>query len=160
MTKRIYKKLGISDLRSVVDMGKNFRSSFIEEENASQFLSNPQNWLFACIKRTEKEDSTYKKPDMVIGFAYGYELNRLDVSGNMLYIHEVGILPEFQHQGIGTELLRNITMLCKLTGICKFFLGTQKSNTAAMKLYAKSGGKPSVDESHGDTHVMFYFNTN
>lgn len=155
MTKRIYKKLGITDLQLVVDMGKNFRSSFIVEESARQFLMNPQNWLFACI---EKEETRYKK-DIIIGFAYGYELNRLDNSGNMLYIHEVGVLPVYHRQGIGTEMLQNITMLCKLTGISKFFLITQKSNTAAMELYAKSGGKPAVDTGHGDTNVVFYFNT-
>ena len=154
--KRIYKKLGIADLRLVVDMGKNFRASFIVEESARQFLLNPQNWLFVCI---EREESTYVKTEKVIGFAYGYELNRLDNSGNMLYIHEVGVLPEYQRQGIGTEILRSITALCKLTGICKFFLNTQKSNTAAMALYEKSGGKPSVSTQHGDNSVVFYFNT-
>jgi ribosomal protein S18 acetylase RimI-like enzyme len=156
MGKRIYKKLGISDLPLVIDMGKNFRSSFIVEENTRQFLLNPQNWLFTCI---EKDDGEYKKPDKIIGFAYGYELNRLNADGNMLYIHEVSVLPEYHRQGIGTELLSNITTLCKLMGICKFFLGTQKSNNAAMALYKKSGGKPTVDTEHGDCNVEFYFNT-
>jgi len=157
MKKRTYKKLGISDLRLVVDMGKNFRSSFIVEENARQFLLNPQNWLFACI---EEDDGAYKKTEIIIGFLYGYELNRLNADGNMLYIHEVGVLPDYQRQGVGTELLQNITMLCKLTGICKFFLITRKSNTAAMALYEKSGGKPVVDTEHGDMNVVFYFNIN
>lgn len=162
MKKRVYKKLGISDLRLVVSMEKYFRSAFICEENARLFLSKPQNWLFACIEKSDgdvsnENDAADDKGGKIIGFAYGYELNRLDSQGDMLYIHEVGVLPEYHRQGIGAELMRNIKSACKLLGICKFFLFMQKSNEAAMGLYLKAGGKPAVDFEHGDGNVVFFF---
>lgn len=89
---------------------------------------------------------------MLIGFAYGYELNRLNSIGNMLYIHEVGVLPEFQRQGIGKQILCRIKSLCKLTGICRFFLFTEKSNQAACALYELTGGKPA----HNDDISYFF----
>ncbi|WP_155987917.1 GNAT family N-acetyltransferase [Gorillibacterium massiliense] len=141
--KRVYKKLSLSDLHLVLRMEQDFRSGFICVDNARQFLSNPSNWLFACI-----ED------ERIIGFAYGYELNRLNDIGNMLYIHEVGVLPEYQRQGIGREMLTRMKELCTLSGICRFFLFSQKSNTAACALYESVGG----EASHEDD-VAFFFQT-
>lgn len=144
VTMREYRKLQASDLNLVLGMNKDFRANFICEENGRLFLSNPMNWIFACVQ-----------DEKVIGFAYGYELNRLDNKGNMLYIHEVGVLPEYQRQGIGLELLSGIKKLCQLTGICRFFLFTQKHNTAACALYEKSGG----DKSHTtlEDDVTYFF---
>lgn len=142
---REFRKLGISDLALVLQMEKDFRIGFICEENARQFLLNPQNWSFACIQ--EKQ---------IIGFAYGYELNRLDNKGNMLYIHEIGVLPQYQRQGVGFQILMNIKQLCKMTGICRFFLFTQKHNVAACALYEKAGGEKTADSYDDD--VVYFFN--
>lgn len=139
---RIYKKFGISDLHLVIGMENDFRNGFVCEDNVRQFLLNPQNWIFTCIES-----------ERIIGFIYGYELNRLNDIGNMLYIHEVGVLPDFQRQGIGKQLFENIKILCKLTGICKFFLNTQKSNIAACGLYESVGGLADHDDS-----ISYYFN--
>lgn len=145
MQERKYRKLQLLDLDLVLRMNKDFRSDFIFEENARQFLSNSMNWIFACIQDKR-----------IIGFAYGYELNRLDNKGNMLYIHEVGVLPQYQQQGIGLQMLSNIKDTCKLTGICRFFLFTQKHNIAACKLYEKAGGERTSGAYDDD--VTYFFN--
>jgi len=142
MANRSFRKLSISDLQLVLQMEKDFRSEFVCLENARLFLSNPANLIFACIENNR-----------IIGFAYGYELNRLNNTGNMLYIHEVGVLPEYHRQGIGKQLLSGIKSLCKLSGICRFFLFTEKSNIAACALYESAGGEPA----HNDD-VTYFFN--
>lgn len=142
--KREFRKLCVSDLKLVLQMENNFRSGFISEENARQFLLNPMNWIFACIEENQ-----------IIGFAYGYELNRLDNKGNMLYIHEVSVLPQYQRQSIGLQILNGIKDLCRLTGICRFFLFTQKNNIAACALYEKAGGGKT---SNTDDDVTYFFN--
>ena len=141
---REYRKLQVSDLSLVLGMEENFRANFIREESARQFLLNPMNWMFVCIENQQ-----------IVGFAYGYELNRLDGKGNMLYIHEVGVLPEFQRLGIGLQILQHIKSLCKLKGICRFFLFTQRHNVAACSLYKKAGGSETAD-SHQDDVAYFF----
>ena len=128
-------------------MENSFRSGFVNEENARQFLLNPMNWLFACIQDKQ-----------IIGFAKGYELNRLDKRSNMMYIHEVGVLPQYHRQGIAFEIFAAIKTMCKINGICKFFLMTQKANIAACRLYEKVGGKKMVDVDNGDVDIGYYFN--
>ena len=64
MSDRVFRKLGLSDLPMVLNMGTDFRAGFICEENARLFLSDPMNWIFAC------------QDVRIICFAYGYaELN-------------------------------------------------------------------------------------
>ena len=142
MADRVFRKLSISDLRLVLGMENRFRKNFVCEENARLFLSNPANWIFACVEN-----------DQIIGFAYGYELNRLDGFGNMLYIHEVGVLPEYHRQGIGRQMLDGIKALCKVSGVCRIFLFTQRTNLAACALYESAGGKPAHDDD-----VTYFFN--
>ena len=143
MAERIYRKLTVADLPLVMEMENNFRSNFVHGENARLFLSNSMNWLFACVENGQ-----------IIGFTYGYELNRLNSDGNMLYIHEVSVLPLFQRQGVGKEILNNVKALCKRSNICKFFLFTEKSNTAACALYDSVGGTPAHDD-----NVAYFFNS-
>lgn len=142
MTNRIFRKLGVSDLKLVMRMDEDFRKDFVCEENVRLFLSNPMNWMFACIEN-----------ERIIGFAYGYELNRLNNIGNMLYIHEVGVLPEYQRQGVGKEILKGIKKSCKLLGICRFFLFTEKSNHPACALYDSAEGEPAHEDD-----VCYFFN--
>jgi ribosomal protein S18 acetylase RimI-like enzyme len=137
----IYRRLTIDDISLVLKLNDDFRSGLVSQENAREFLSNKMNWLIGCIFNNK-----------IIGFAYGYELQRMNNIGNMLYIHEIGVLESFQRQGIGTTILKTIMTICKLNSFCRFFLATERSNIKACNLYKKMNGT----ESHTDD-VIYYF---
>jgi len=144
MAERIFRKLGIADLKMLVDTKKDAEALAIwqiDEESARLFLSNPMNYFFACIDNNK-----------IIGYACGYELNRLDNAGNMLYIHGVGVHENYRRQGVGKQMMTAIKQLCRLSGICKMFLDTHKTNTAARALYDSVGGKAS-----GEDNVSYFF---
>jgi ribosomal protein S18 acetylase RimI-like enzyme len=143
MSERIFRKLGLSDLHLVLNMDKEVGTAHVCEENARLFLSNPMNWFFACI-----ED------DKILGVFYGYELNRLNNDGNMLYIHAVGVHSQYRRQGIAEKILISIKETCKLLGICKIFLSTQKSNVEACGLYEKCGG--GLSSSKDDSRTYYF----
>jgi len=144
MPERIYRKLGPTDLQMLVNT-KNHADALefyqVDEESARQFLSNPTNLFFACI-----EDNK------IIGYACGHVLNRLDASGNMLYIHAVGVHKDYRRQGIGKQMIVAIKRLCNLSGISKMFLYTHKTNTAACALYDSTNGY-----THRDDNVSYFF---
>jgi ribosomal protein S18 acetylase RimI-like enzyme len=122
-------------------MNDDFRENFVSKESTSIFLSDPKNWIYACLLN-----------EKIIGFAYGYELNRLDQQGNMLYIHEIGVLEAYQRKGIGFQIMNDMKNICKKKGICRMFLFTQRHNMAACKLYEKMGGEKT---SEGDDVTYF-----
>jgi ribosomal protein S18 acetylase RimI-like enzyme len=126
-----------------MDMNKNYREGFICYDNAYKFLENPNNWIFAAI--CDK---------MIIGFAYGYELNRLNDIGNMIYVHEVGVMEQYQRQGIGYRMMSELKDACREKKICRYFLSTYQNNVGANALYRKLGGECSF-ESNGNDRNYF-----
>ena len=145
MSQRICRKLGLSDLQMLVNTNNDAKALEIwqiDEENAKLFLSNPMNYFFACIENSK-----------IIGYVCGHELNRVDDAGNMLYIHGVGVHADYRRRGIGKQMMVEIKQLCKLNGICKLYLYTHKTNTAACALYNSTGGI-----AHCDDNVSYFFN--
>ncbi len=142
----ICRKLTCEDISMVMDMNRDYREGFICRPNAEDFLADPENWIWAAVMNGQ-----------IIGFAYGYELHRLNNIGNMLYIHEVGVMDAYQRQGVGYTMMSMLKSECHSRGICRFFLTAYQNNIGANALYRKLGGAVSL-ESHGDD-VVYYFNT-
>lgn len=137
----VYRRLTEEDCHLVLALNSDLRPGFAAPDNVREFLANTMNWFVACIHEQQ-----------IVGFAYGYELQRLNNIGNMLYIHEVGVLEPFQSQGIGTRLIEKIKTAGKESGICRFFLATERSNTKACGLYKKTGNV----EAHPDDIIYYY----
>jgi len=73
-------------------------------------------------------------------------------AANMLYIHGVGVHADYRRQGVGKQMMTALKQLCKLNGMSRMFLFTQKSNTAACALYDSVGGEAREDD------VTYFFN--
>lgn len=138
-----FRKLTHDDIDLALAMNATFREGFLTADGASAFLRDERNWLFAALCN-----------NAVIGFAYGYELPRLD-GGKMLYIHEIGVAEPFQRQGVGTAIIAALKTACLENGIRRFFLFTAQSNAGANALYRKTGGETGW-ESHGDDTAYFF----
>ena len=145
MENRTYRKLSMSDIALVMQI-KNDNPHFpVCEDNLRQFLDDPKNWFFACIQ-----------DNRIIGHAYGYEQINFYNSGNRLYIHGMGVHPKYRRQGVAAGILSGIKEACKLLGIYKIFLATEKSNVAACGLYEKLGGKNHPDCTEDDARLYFF----
>lgn len=140
----VYRPLDPADLNMILKMNQNFREGFVSTEAAETFLSKQDDIFFAAIK-----DNT------VIGFAFGYRLNRLDSGRTMLYIHEVGVMDAWQRQGVGFGMMNALKQWCKGNGVGKIFLTCYQNNTGANKLYRKLGAEVSP-ESQGNDTVYFF----
>lgn len=105
------------------------------------FLKDPWHHLVAAIDEGR-----------VVGFISAMHYLHPDKLAE-LWINEVGVAPSHQSKGIGAELLRTMLEHGRKLGCVNAWVLTDKTNTAAMRLYAKVGGmeveKPAV---------MFEFN--
>lgn len=139
-----YRRLTIGDLAMVMAMNRDFREGFAEESGLRAFLCDPDCWLFAAV-----EDGR------IIGFAYGYALQRLNTQRKMLYIHEVGVLEDCQRRGIGTRLMEKLREACEKENLCKMFLICYQNNDGGNALYRKAGGRYCVESQGKDTVYWF-----
>lgn len=139
-----FRKLEAADIPMILRMNEDFRENFIEKDSILRFLSDNRNVLFASIM-----------DGIVIGFAYGYVLSRMDNKPDMLYIHEVGVMKKYQHQGIGFEMMTKLKSWCRENNINKYFLSCYQNNIGANRLYKKLGGSVPPESQGNDTLYFF-----
>jgi aminoglycoside 6'-N-acetyltransferase I len=107
---------------------------------AAEFLRDHRHHLAVAV-----EDG------MVVGFASGVHYVHPDKPSEM-WINEVGVAPRHQGRGLGKAVVRALLEHAKRLGCREAWVLTDRSNSAAMRLYASAGG----EEAPGD-HVMFNF---
>jgi ribosomal protein S18 acetylase RimI-like enzyme len=83
--------------------------------------------------------------DQVIGMASGLHYVHPDKPPE-LYINEVGITPTRRNQGIGRQLLEALFAHARTLGCKEAWLGTEKTNVAARRMYAAVGGEEEKED--------------
>ena len=128
-----YKLFDRSDVELMMEFVDD-RNTKYEEEKLLAFLEDDKTYGFVA-----------KKDNRIIGFAFGYSILKPD--GNTdFYLHAIDVIPEYQNQGYGTELMNYINEYTKEIGCRKMFLVTNKSNVSACRCYEKSGGLTKADD--------------
>jgi ribosomal protein S18 acetylase RimI-like enzyme len=115
----------------------------ITEESMRNFLSDPSNYLI--VAELDK---------IVVGYIVAYELQRVDRNMKSMFFYEIGVLKKYRNQGIGSLLINFLKGICKEKRIMKMWVGTNRSNLSAIRLYSKTGGK---EDSKGDEVSFTYY---
>ena len=90
----------------------------------------------------------------VVGFASGVHYVHPD-KPTELWINEVGVAPSHHRRGIGKAIIEALLAHAKRLGCREAWVLTDRSNQAAMRLYASTGGEEATHD-----QVMFtYFIT-
>ena len=76
----------------------------------------------------------------VIGFASGVHYVHPD-KPTELWINEVAVAPEHQGRGVGKAVIRTLLQHAERLGCREAWVLTDRSNHAAMRLYASTGGQ-------------------
>jgi aminoglycoside 6'-N-acetyltransferase I len=106
----------------------------------TEFLGDPRHHLAVALDRGQ-----------VVGFASAVHYVHPDKPAE-LWINEVGVAPGHQGRGIGKAIIRALLQHARRVGCRKAWVLTDRSNEAAMRLYASAGGEEASQDS-----VMFTF---
>jgi aminoglycoside 6'-N-acetyltransferase I len=107
----------------------------------AEFLRDERHHLAVAI-----EDET------VVGFASGVHYVHPDKPAE-LWINEVGVAPSHHRRGIGKAVIAALLERAKRLGCREAWVLTDRTNQAAMRLYASTGGK----EAPHDQVMFTYF---
>ena len=143
MSNCIVEQLKKSDIQSLQEIVEVAEMSF-NIEQIERFLSKKQNLAFLA-----------KLDDKIIGLLYGYELTKMDVNRPQFFIYSVDILPDYQNNGYGSQLVKYSVDYVKKHNYSESFVITEKNNIRACKVYEKAGGKHS-DEDCDRVYCMEY----
>ena len=112
----------------------------VDPRSLAEFLGDPRHHLVVAVDRGQ-----------VVGFASGVHYVHPDKPSE-LWINEVGVAPGHQGRGIGKAVVHTLLEHGRRLGCREAWVLTDRSNDAAVGLYASVGGR----EAPGN-HVMFTF---
>ncbi len=112
----------------------------IDVSARGEFLRDPRHHLCVALDGTR-----------VVGFATAVHYVHPDKARPELWINEVGVAPTHQRMGVGKKLLACLMRRAIELGCSEAWVLTDRSNPAAMRLYAAAGGVDAKDQ------VMFTF---
>jgi ribosomal protein S18 acetylase RimI-like enzyme len=106
----------------------------------TEFLSDSRHHLAVAVDR-----------GVVVGIASGVHYIHPDKPSE-LWINEVAVAPSHQGKGVGKAVVETLLQHGRSLGCREAWVLTNRSNQAAMRLYATAGGEESSDD-----EVMFTF---
>lgn len=101
-----------------------------DDEAVRTYLASPTDHLFIAYV-----------DDLPAGFARAHELRRLDGPRPKLMLYEISTAPRFRRRGVARALIEAAKELGRERGASLMFAITAMGNTAAMRLYARTGGR-------------------
>jgi glyoxylase I family protein len=121
--------LGRSDAGVLDDVATDVFDHPVDRALTGEFLADPRHHLVvACAGTT------------VVGMASALHYVHPDKPAE-LWINEVGVAPAYRRRGVGTRLLEALFVHGRAIGCSEAWLGTENSNRAARRLYAKVRGR-------------------
>lgn len=117
----------IADLIALESVGDTLFDYPIKPQRAVEFLEDPRHHLFLA----------FDGPD-IVGMASGLHYVHPDKDPS-LFINEVSVLEDYQGQGIGRNLVREIWAYGQTLGCTDAWVATETSNKPAQKCYSGAG---------------------
>ena len=136
------KVLTASDISLLMNVADDVFDNQVDEKLAKEFLEDPRHHIVVALI-----------DGVVIGFASAVHYIHPDKPPE-LWINEVGVAPTHQNKGVGKVIMNELLRLGRRVGCATAWVLTDRSNTAANRLYKSVGGQVEP----GDT-VMYEFDT-
>lgn len=77
--------------------------------------------------------------ERIVGGLTAYELPMYQTESVEMFLYEIGVDEACQREGIASGLIAELKKICREKGIQTLFVGTEKQNQPAKKLYEKTG---------------------
>ncbi|HZS04712.1 MAG TPA: GNAT family N-acetyltransferase [Blastocatellia bacterium] len=133
--------LGRDDESVLGNVGPDVFDDPVHAERAREFLSDPRHHLVVAIES-----------GVVVGFVSAVHYVHPDKPHPELWINEVGVAATHRGRGVGKAMLQSVLEVGRRIGCGEAWVLTERSNAAAMRLYASGGGTEGAPDG-----VMFTF---
>ncbi len=135
------KALGPGDEAILHHVGPDVFDYAVDEQAARAFLADPRHHVVVALDE-----------GIVVGFASAVHYFHPDKPRPELFVNEVGVASTHRGRGIAALILRTLFEVGRSLECAEAWVLTDRSNRAAMRLYASSGGVEAPTD-----QVMFTF---
>lgn len=140
----ILKILGREDAALLDNVADDVFDDPVHKIRAKEFLDDARHHLIVALDG-----------ETVVGFISAVHYVHPDKANPELWLNEVGVAPKHQQRGIAKAMMQKALELGQTLDCETAWVLTQRTNSAAMKLYDSSGG---VEDT--ENLVMFTFDLN
>ncbi len=109
-------------------------NSLPSDEYTSQILEKQDFYVIVALENHE-----------LIGGLTAYEMKMFKCETTEMFLYEIEVLEKHRRKGIGKTLVEFLKQICVEKGITEIFVGTEKDNFPARKLYSSTGGMADED---------------
>lgn len=81
----------------------------------------------------------------LVGGLTAYEMKMFKRETTEMFLYEIEVAETHRRRGIGKALIGRLFEICREKGIVEMFVGTERENAPARRLYASTGGKADED---------------
>jgi ribosomal protein S18 acetylase RimI-like enzyme len=107
----------------------------VDDASLARFLAEP-----SCYLMIATEDGR------VVGTLHGHALRHPHRAEPQFFIYEIDVRPECRNRGVGRALLNAVTAEARAAGAFEVWLLTNRSNRAAISMYAAAGYRAEHDD--------------
>ena len=109
-------------------------NSLPSDEYTAQMLARNDFYVIVALKNRE-----------LIGGLTAYEMQMFKRETTEMFLYEIEVSENHRQKGIGKALIEFLKQICVEKGIVEMFVGTEKDNVPARKLYSATGGNADED---------------
>ena len=115
-----------------------------DDESENQTFSSDE-YVRKLLKRDDFHVIVALENGQLIGGLTAYEMQMFKRETTEMFLYEIEVAEEHRRKGIGKALIEYLKEICLEKGIIEMFVGTEKDNIAARKLYVSTGGETDED---------------
>lgn len=135
------KKLQLADFQ----IAENLIRMFGFTEGSRQQVFSSAGYVRQMLSRKDFHVIVALENNELIGGLTAYELKMFKRETTEMFLYEIEVAETHRQRGIGKALIEFLKEYCVRKGIVEMFVGTEKHNTAARKLYSSTGGAADED---------------
>jgi aminoglycoside 3-N-acetyltransferase I len=110
-----------------------------EDEAGSRQFSSPK-YLRKMLKRDDFHVIVALENGNLVGGLTAYEMQMFKSETTEMFLYEIEVAESHRKKGIGKALIEFLKQICVEKGVAVMFVGTEKDNFPARRLYASTGG--------------------
>ncbi len=114
---------------------------FQKDDGEAPIVESSDSYLETLLSREGLHMVIAMVNQKVVGGLTAYEMDMWKSPVRKMFFYEIGVCEKYKNQGIGSALIEELKKICSERGIKEMYVLTNSENTAANRLYNKTGGK-------------------
>lgn len=135
----------VKKIKNEIYLAKELIEMFGFDEESEHQVFSSDGYVRKMLERDDFHVVVALEDGKLIGGLTAYEMQMFKRETTEMFLYEIEVAETHRRRGVGKSLIEFLKKICAEKGIVEMFVGTEKENLPARKLYAGSGGAADED---------------